>query len=152
MKRWTEKDRERLRHLYPQKLNAQIADEFGVTIESVKTQARKMRLYKPEGFSQLMKKEIYARRNNNSQASRRNHARFKKGNRVGEANWFRHGPRQPSEEEKNRLTKSTSARRKQTYDELLRIKYGLRRQTKLHLPDKVYNIDKKKYFPDNDSD
>ena len=60
------------------------------------------------------------------------------------------GFKRPPEKEKERIEHVTKARRKQTYDELVRIKYGLRRKTKMAMPEKVFYINKEKYIDNED--
>lgn len=141
---WTEEKVRLLKEGYASKINADLAKELGVSKSAVEHKAIELKLRKPPGFQHQHKDEIYPKRQ-----YVRNPGWFKKGNRYSEEFWF-NGERLPEEKEAERVAKMTKTRRKQIYDELMRIKYGLRRQTRLNLRDKVYYIDRKKYIEDED--
>lgn len=150
--KWTAEMDNRLRDLYPKLLNSDIAAHFNLTKHQIEYRAEYIGLKKPPWFKQQHMQESCAKRNLNTARARASKGRFRKGHSIGMDHRYTTGHHLTPEEDAARIRHITESRRKQTYEELLRIKYGLRRQTKLQLPDKVYNIDKKKYFPDNDSD
>lgn len=142
---WTEEMLRTLTEEYPDKLNAEIAQRLGVTKAVVEHKARELGLRKPPDFNERHRKAIYARRT----VPYRNDGWFRKGTRTGEESRFRKGHTESEEGKAGRITSVTKARRKQTYDELVRIKYGLRRRTRLRLPRKVFYINKEKYIDDD---
>ena len=144
--KWTREMDERLRELYPTTLNDNIAKELGLIKHQIEHRAHYLGLKKPPGFKQEHMAESMAKRRTDTPACRNNPGRFRKGYIGGKDRWFKKGHRFPPEKERQRIENVTKARRKQTYEELLRIKYGLRRQTKMPMPEKVYNINKEKYF------
>lgn len=141
---WTEEMLRTLTEEYPDKLNAELAEKLGVTQNSLSYKARSLGLEKSKDFFRKNRKAIYARRT----APYRNDGWFRKGTRTGEESRFRKGHTESEEGKAGRITSVTKARRKQTYDELVRIKYGLRRRTRLRLPRKVFYINKEKYIED----
>lgn len=144
--KWTPQMNERLRELYPIMLNSDIAKEFGMTKSQVEHHAHDIGLRKPPGFNEAHQKESLSRR----RPCKKNAGWFTKGHSIGKRNRFTKGHRLDPETERKRIERVTEARRRQTYEELLRIKYGLRRKTKMPMPDKVYYINKEKYINDED--
>ena len=146
MKPWTKEMLETLKEGYPHRLNADLAKELGVSTNAVAKKAAKLGLRKEPGFHEKNRKAIYGRR-----VTLWNKGWFKKGNTIGAEHRFT-GKKEPEHRKAERIEKDTAARRRQTYDELIRIKYGLRRRTRLRLPEKVFYVDKKKYIDDGDKD
>lgn len=140
--KWTPQMNERLRELYPIMINSDIAKEFGLTKHQVEYHAHAIGLRKPPGFNKEHLQESLARR----RPCRQNAGWFAKGHSIGKGHRFKKGHRLDPDTEKKRIEHVTASRRKQTYDELIRIKYGLRRKTKMPMPEKVYYINKDKYI------
>lgn len=145
---WTNEMEEKMRREYPTRFNADIAKDLRMTVRQVIYKAREMGLEKEPGFIEKHKAEIYARRNLDTPACRNNPGRFKKGGQQGKEHWYKPGHKLPAELLEQRTRHIRASRRKQTYEELLRIKYGLGRKTKLALKSTVYYIDKSKYETD----
>lgn len=148
--RWTPQMDARLRELYPTTINANIAKDLGLTLHQIEHRAYLLSLKKPEGFKREHMAESMAKRRTDTIACRNSPGRFKKGNPIGMEHRFREGHHFPPEKEKERIEHITKSRRKQTYDELVRIKYGLRRKTKMAMPEKVFYINKGKYIDNED--
>lgn len=144
-KKWTEAMIQTLREGYADRLNRDIAAELGVPLRAVEWWAHRLGLKKPPGFLEAHKKEIYGKRR-----PAHHKGQFTKGWKLGHRFAKGWAESETEEHRRERIRKSTEARRRQTYDELLRIKYGLRRKTRLPLPDKVYYIDKSKYFKEDE--
>lgn len=128
---------------YPDKLNAELAEKLGVTQNSLSYKARSLGLEKSKDFFRKNRKAIYGKR-----VCYANKGWFRKGTRTGEESRFQKGHTESEERKAGRISSVTKARRRQTYDELVRIKYGLRRRTRLRLPRKVFYINKEKYIED----
>lgn len=144
-KKWTEEMIQKLREGYADRLNRDIAKDLGVSVRSVEWWAGRLGLRKRPGFLTDHRKEIYGGR-----VCRANPGWLKKGHDVGRDHWYKDGHQEAADVRERRLAASAKARRRQTYDELVRIKYGLRRRTRLRLPDRVYWIDKSKYIKEDD--
>lgn len=146
MKPWTKEMLDTLTEGYPHRLNADLARELGVSVNAVAKKAGRLGLRKESGFRDKNRKAIYDRR-----VTLWNKGWFRKGNTIGSEHRFT-GEEETDQRKAERIEKVTAARRRQTYDELIRIKYGLRRRTRLRLPERVFYVDKKKYIDDGDKD
>lgn len=148
--KWTPQMDDRLRELYPTTINDNIAKDLGLIKHQVEHRAHRLGLKKPEGFKREHMAESMAKRRTDTIACRNNPGRFREGHTKGIEYRFREGHHFPPEKEKERIEHVTKARGKQTYDELVRIKYGLRRKTKMAMPEKVFYINKEKYIDNED--
>ena len=130
---------------YATELNSDIADRFGISVRSVRYKALELGLEKdtPTINRKRVKLSADARRGMSYPCQ------FQPG--VHPKTEFKPGRKESKETLEKRKTAISRGMRKLVYRELVRMKYGFERETRLRLNKKTY-IDKSKYLEENDDD
>lgn len=144
---WSEWKDEFIRENYGKMPMKDIATRLGITARTVANRARRLGI-KAMSYPEMLENEefrkaVNKRISDGQKVSTRIYRHFAEHPEVGKETRFQKG---------HTITESTkrkvaAAYRKAVYDELVRMKYGMPRKTKIRLKRKNY-IDRKKYFPD----
>lgn len=141
---WSEEMLQVLKENYATEINGDLAARLGVGVRALRYKAQAMGLKKASDFRSWP--EVRRRIRIGLTCCDRTYY-FREHPEVGEKTRFRKGNSFSPEKERARQQKATAARRRQTYDEKLRLKYGLRQETRLKLKTEYY-VDRAKYFPE----
>lgn len=149
---WTPKEEKILIESYGVRLMTDFCSELGVSISSAKRKLKEMgisRKTNKDCFQNPQFMKAYSRKIKASiQESEKSQAKKGRIHEGSRKTLFQKGHKWGAETQKKVTSNIIKARRKQNYEELLRLKYGLPQETKLRLKKKL-NLRKEDYISED---